>query len=106
MIADVLPSDRARTIKELQTAGKVVAMVGDGERRPALATADIGIAIGFRAPTWPGETGGIILVRSDVRDVVAGIRLSPRDDAHDQTRTCSGPLSTTASAYRLPRSAT
>jgi len=76
IIANVLPNEKASVIKGLQAAGKVVAMVGDGiNDAPALAQADIGIAIGSGSDVAK-ETGGIILVKDDVRDVVAGIRLS------------------------------
>jgi Cu+-exporting ATPase len=76
VIAEVLPGDKARVLQELQAKGNVVAMVGDGVNdAPALATADVGIAIGSGSDVAK-ETGGIILVRDDVRAVVAGIRLS------------------------------
>jgi Cu+-exporting ATPase len=76
VIAEVLPPDKARVIRDLQGKGKVVAMVGDGVNdAPAIATADIGIAIGSGSDVAK-ETGGIILVKNDVRDVVAGIALS------------------------------
>jgi Cu+-exporting ATPase len=76
VIAEVLPADKARIIQDLQKGGKAVAMVGDGVNdAPALATAQIGIAIGSGSDVAK-ETGGIILVRDDVRDVVAAIRLS------------------------------
>lgn len=76
VIAEVLPGDKAQVVRDFQKRGEVVAMVGDGVNdAPALATADIGIAIGSGADVAK-ETGGIILVKNDVRDVVKAIRLS------------------------------
>jgi len=76
VIAEVLPGEKATMIQTLKDQGRIVAMVGDGVNdAPALATADIGIAIGSGSDVAK-ETGGIILVRDDVRAVVASIRLS------------------------------
>lgn len=78
VVAEVSPQEKEEAIRRIKKEGKIVAMVGDGiNDAPALAAADIGISFGSGTDIAK-ETGGIILVKDDLRDVVTAMELSKK----------------------------